>query len=150
MTYDDIRNYFSFLEEDFGYELECLVRHDNKSEFEFLYSNKSAVRSVTIVFNGSGTPEIVISKSIKQDSIFQLISNSIGFNHFSIADYVEVITEGRIKKSDLVKQYKPELYIKDYEEQSRLIIGLYQKILKTELKKVVSGDEWINWKKQRN
>jgi len=153
MNFNYIKNAFSFLEEDFDYELVELIRHDNKFEFEFLYSNKSAKRSITIVFNGSGIPDIVISKFSKQNSIFQSIAIKIGFNEFSIADYAEVITDGRINKSDLVKQYKPELYIlyiKDHQEQSRLIIELYQKILKKELGKVIIGEVWINWKELQN
>ncbi|MFN3195580.1 MAG: hypothetical protein ACE364_06515 [Chlorobiota bacterium] len=145
MTYDDIINNFTFLEKDFGYELEDLVRHDNKSEFELRYSNRNANRSILVLSYANGL-DVFVSKSENDAKVVRKLINNIANNEFNIADNVLEITKGRVMEGDLKILYSPELFIKDYIKQYERIAGIYQDILRYDLKKVISGQEWINWK----
>lgn len=145
MTYVDIRNNFAFLEKDFGYDLEDLVRHDNKSEFELRYSNRNANRSI-IVLSYSKNLDVFVSKLGNDIKVVRKLIKNMANNKFKIADNVLEITKGRVKEGDLRIQYSPELFIKDYIKQYERIAEIYQDILRYDLKKVISGQEWINWK----
>jgi hypothetical protein len=145
MTYNDIRNNFAFLEQDFGYELEDLVRHDNKSEFELRYANRNANRNILVLSYTNGL-DVCVSKSENDAKVVRKLINNIKNNEFKIADNVLEITKGRVKEGDLKIQYSPELFIKDYIKQNERIAKIYQDILRYDLKKVISGQEWINWK----
>ena len=145
MTYNDIRNKFAFLEQDFGYEREDLVRHENKSELELRYANRNDNRNILVLSYTNGL-DVFVSKSENDAKVVRKLINNIKNNEFKIADNVLEITKGRVKEGDLKIQYSPELFIKDYIKQNERIAKIYQDILRHDLKKVISGQEWIDWK----
>lgn len=148
MNFYDIEHKFDFLLDEFGFELIKVERWDNKSEFAFVYFNKIAKRRIWVDYNGNPNQSVKVYRT--STPLKNLINMfNLGFNEYWISEYIEEISGGVLSNNDLVKEYKSELYMKDYYEQAKNATILYQKVLRTYLKDVFSGKEWVNWKRRR-
>lgn len=148
MTFDDIKRDFNFLIDKFGYELVKEERYDNKSEFTLVYSNRLAKRRIMIDYNGNPFPTVKVYRT--STPYYNLINKfNLGFSEYWISEYIEEISSGAFSYNDLIKKYEPDFFLKDYNEQAKIVTKLYQEILVTYLNDVISGKEWVNWERLR-